>query len=102
MSAHATTKVRKNSTAFSFVKPAAQSVMLVGTFNQWDPAATPMANDGKGVWTVSLDLPPGRYEYKFLVDGQWCCEPGVDDHDLQCGGCVLNDYGTQNRVIEVE
>ncbi|MCI0456026.1 MAG: glycogen-binding domain-containing protein [Gemmataceae bacterium] len=90
-----------HSTRFACHAPAVQAVFLAGTFNGWKPDATPMAKDGEGEWSVSLKLPPGRYEYKFVVDGHWCCEPGCDDRTYQGSGCVVNEYGTQNRVIEV-
>jgi len=45
---------------------------------------------------------PGRYEYKFIVDGTWWCEPGVPDELYAGEDAVLNAFGTKNRVIEVE
>jgi hypothetical protein len=55
-----------------------------------------------GMWSTDVALEPGRYEFKFVVDGRWCCE--VDDKGLSEGGegCVPNDFGTMNRVIEIE
>ncbi len=47
------------------------NVCVVGDFNSWTPGATPMADeDGDNVWETVIDLPSGRYEYKFLVDGK--------------------------------
>ena len=54
-----------------------------------------------GTWAITLDLPPGRYEYKFVVDGQWCCEPGCDGTNRDCPKCVPNAFGTMNRFVEV-
>ena len=89
-------------TRFECRAPAAQAVFLAGSFNDWKADATPMTKDGEGNWSVTLDLPPGRYQYKFVVDGNWCCEPGCDDHQsCQSHDCVANECGTQNRVIEV-
>jgi hypothetical protein len=76
-------------------------MFLAGTFNGWKPDATPMTRNGEGDWSVALDLPPGRHEYKFVVDGDWCCEPGCGDRNYQCPHCAVNTYGTMNRVIEV-
>ncbi len=55
--------------------------------------------DGK--WTVTIPLPPGRHEYKFVVDGQWCCEPGCEAEYRGCAKCVPNTLGTMNRFLEV-
>ena len=80
--------------------PTAQTVFVAGTFNDWHPEATPMIRGDDGEWTVELDIPPGQYEFKFVVDGQWCCEPGTDDANLECE-CVPNPFGTMNRVLDV-
>ena len=84
--------------------PNAKGVFLVGTFNAWKPSACPMKRSADGLWRVSLKLAPGIYEYKFLVDGEWVCKPGVDEHDLTLlseADCVPNVYGTANRRLEV-
>lgn len=87
---------------FRCVAPAAKNVFLAGTFNSWDPTATPMRPAGAVEWDVTLGLPPGRYEYKYVVDGVWSCEPGVADEDYAGEDAVPNPLGTKNRVIEVE
>lgn len=56
---------------FVFVSGDASRVTLVGDFNDWDPAATPLrrvSNDG--IWSVVVPLTPGRYTYAFVVDGE--------------------------------
>lgn len=81
--------------------PDARSVFVAGTFNEWQPDTTPMMRDDEGDWTASLPLSPGRYEYKFVVDGQWCCEPDCEHEHNGCPKCVPNEFGTMNRVLEV-
>jgi len=50
-------------------KPA--QVNLFGQFNSWDRQSLPMADEnGDGVYEISIPLDPGRYEYKFYVDGK--------------------------------
>ena len=65
--------------------PNAHSVCVAGTFNNWDPAKTAMERDGTG-WKATVSLLPGRYEYKFVVDGQWMSDPGAKES-------VRNDFG---------
>ncbi|RKZ30078.1 hypothetical protein DRQ36_06765, partial [bacterium] len=57
---------------------AARTVNLAGTFNSWSSDATPMSDtDGDGTWEITLDLPDGEYQYKFVVDGDvWVQDPG--------------------------
>lgn len=87
---------------FSCLAPEAKSVFVAGTFNDWKPDATPLHNHlPNGKWAVSLPLPRGHHEYKFVIDGQWCCEPGCEREYSGCPKCVPNDFGTMNRVLEV-
>ena len=70
-------------------------VFLAGSFNNWDPSATEMADrKGDGVFIASVRLPAGKHEYKFVVDGTWLA-------DSECKASVANAFGTLNSVIEV-
>jgi CubicO group peptidase (beta-lactamase class C family) len=53
---------------------SAKMVSLAGTFNNWDEMRNPMRWID-GAWTLVLDLKPGSYEYKFVVDGVWIPDP---------------------------
>jgi 1,4-alpha-glucan branching enzyme len=70
----------------------AQAVSIAGTFNEWHPQATPMIPLGEGRWVKELILPPGRYEYRLVVDDQWICDPAATR-------TVPNPYGGQNAVL---
>ena len=80
---------------FVIAAPEARSVALVGSFNDWDPAATPLqpAPSG-GVWTVEVPLAPGRHEYAFVVDGvRWLADPTAPT--------ATADFGPPNSVVTV-
>ena len=94
-------RVEKAATLFSCDAPHAGIVYLAGTFNGWDTAATALTRRADGTWATTLDLPPGRYEYKFVVDGRWCCDPGCEEPHEGGPKCVQNPFGTMNRVVEV-
>ena len=87
---------------FRCVAPTSKTLFLAGTFNSWDPTATPMQPDGAAEWYVELKLSPGKYEYKYVVDGVWFCEPGVADEDYAGEDAVVNSFGTKNRIMQVE
>ncbi|MGZ3756446.1 MAG: hypothetical protein ACXVAY_16475 [Mucilaginibacter sp.] len=53
----------------------AKTVRLSGTFNNWDPKGYTMERKGDD-WTISMRLKPGKYLYKFIVDGNWIIDPG--------------------------
>jgi predicted carbohydrate-binding protein with CBM48 len=82
---------------FVVVAPHAAGVALVGDFNDWDAARTPMRPlraDGT-VWTAVVALSPGRYRYAFLVDGsQWLADPGAPP-------ALDNEFGAPTSVITV-
>jgi hypothetical protein len=59
---------------FTYTDPVAQTVFLAGNFNNWSTTANPMTRQGD-VWSLVLPLEPGKYEYKFVVDGQWVADP---------------------------
>jgi len=82
-------------TEFSLAAPQAKSVFIAGNFNQWNLSAHPLKKDKNGVWKISLPLAPGRYEYRFLVDGQW-------QNDPNCSSFIENPFGTLNclRIVE--
>ena len=81
---------------FVVLAPGATSVHLVGDFNEWDTAATPLrATERAGVWSVKVPLPAGRHEYAFVVDGQrWMPDPAAP----RAPG---DDFGTPNSVVTV-
>lgn len=72
----------------------AQWVILEGDFNQWNEKTHPMKKGGGGGWKKFIMVQPGRYEYRFLVDGQWWNDPS---NDQVCSNC----FGTVNNVLEV-
>ncbi|MGO8926029.1 MAG: hypothetical protein ACLQU3_03910 [Limisphaerales bacterium] len=80
--------------SFVFLDLGAKQVSLSGDFNGWSPSATPMRRDSSGHWETTADLAPGRYQYKFVVDGEWVPDPHAHEN-------VWNQHGTLNSVIEV-
>jgi hypothetical protein len=74
--------------------PAAKEVLLAGSFNDWQPAANPLQNQGDGRWIAKLELRHGRYEYRFVVDGHWTDDPMAPLY-------ATNVFGTLNGVLLV-
>ena len=83
-----------NAFQFVLVAPQAASVSLVGDFNDWDPARSPMQT-AQGVWATTVPLAPGRYRYAFLVNGvEWRADPAAP----RAGD---DEFGTPSSVITV-
>ena len=81
---------------FVIFVPKAKRVNIVGDFNGWSTSADPMFNRGeKGIWTITLPLQTGRYEHKFLIDGEkWIPDQGNPEK-------VKDGFGAFNSVVKV-
>jgi 1,4-alpha-glucan branching enzyme len=74
---------------FEFTSPAAGSVFIAGSFNDWKPNATPMIALGPGHWAKELTLSPGTYEYCLVVVGSHGGQRGLTpERILGPGHCV--------------
>lgn len=73
----------------------ATSVFIASLFNEWSPDATPLAKNGDGTWAVEIALPPGRYEHRFVVDGEWVDDPQAAEN-------LPNGFDGENAVLVVE
>ena len=70
--------VRRTSNGLLFVQPAnaSQSVAITGDFNDWNPQGQPMTCDRRlGIWQTTVQLKPGRYHYRLIIDGQSVPDP---------------------------
>ena len=96
---------------FEYFAPSAQFVTLAGDFNRWggtadgkyDPTIDKMYDDGThgdrnagdGIWTIIKELPPGRYQYKYVVDGiSWYLDPANPE--------TAEEGGFSNSVVNVK
>jgi 1,4-alpha-glucan branching enzyme len=87
-------RIKRRRVALTLNAPKAKEVILMGDFNKWNAKIHPMKRTKGGVWEKIVMLPPGRYEYKFFVDGQWWTDP---KNEQTCYNC----FGTQNSVIVI-
>jgi hypothetical protein len=72
----------------------AKKVILAGNFNGWSEDAYQMKKKA-GIWTFPIYLAPGKYTYKFIVDGKWITDPGNELWEE-------NEVGTGNSVLWIE
>ena len=82
-------------TRFVLVAPGASTVHLTGDFLGWSPEGIALEDPrGTGVWTADVPLPPGVYQYTFVLDGtEWIPDPRamsqVDDGFGQVNSVVI-------------
>jgi len=72
----------------------AHDVVITGDFVQWAPQGVPLSYDGAETWRTALDLAPGEYQYRLIVDGAWADDPKAVKR-------VPNEYGSENCVLIV-
>ncbi len=85
----------KRKVTFKCFAPTARSVAVAGDFTNWEAAPIALRKQADGTWVKTVSLPPGCYQYKFIVDNQW-------QEDTQCSERVPNPFGTCNSVRVVE
>jgi len=84
---------KKGTTKFTVkAGDAKTSAALAGEFTDWQPVE--MKKQKNGSFTATVPLPPGNYQYKFILDGHWAADP---DNDLWSP----NPYGSLNSVVQV-
>lgn len=77
---------------FAYDDPSAGSVHLAGDFNSWNMSAAVLTMGDDGVWRIVIELPPGVYEYKFVVNGsEWIADPENPK--------IVGAYGNSEIVI---
>jgi chromosome partitioning protein len=79
---------------FTLEAPEAARVQLAGEFNAWTPEGTEMEVDGR-VWKKTLRLAPGRYRYRYVIDGAWQKDP-------QNAVVEPSPYGGQDSVLVLD
>ncbi len=89
--------VRQHGSVISFTTlyPNANKVQIAGDFNHWQPENTIMEKiNSYGAWQVKLNLAPGKYRYRLVVDGKWQQDPYNENVEQ-------NPYGDYNSLLTV-
>ena len=79
----------------ALLDPEAQSVAIAGDFNGWDPSRTQLRRTSNGLWTLTIPLKPGRYQYMYQVDGRWVTDPLASESSP-------DGFGEENAVLDVK
>jgi 1,4-alpha-glucan branching enzyme len=81
--------------ALELLAQRGSEVFVAGTFNDWNPRQLRLKDYSHGgMFRTTVAMPPGRHEYKFIVDGEWRIDANYPDW-------VVNDHGSLNSVINV-
>ncbi|NIM19163.1 MAG: AAA family ATPase [Candidatus Latescibacteria bacterium] len=80
---------------FTLEAPNATFVTVTGDFTNWSWEGIPLVRDPKdGIWKAVIDIEPGRYEYRFIIDGRWSRDPANTQ-------AIRNEFGQENSLLVV-
>jgi len=88
-----TTENTKLTLTYKYIK--GQDLKIAGDFNNWIPDHNITTQQVNGLIHKILNVAPGTYQYRLIVDGKWIKDP----HNSQQ---VLNSYGELNSLLKVE
>jgi hypothetical protein len=80
-----------------FIQPLflGRGICVAGKFNGWSATASPMTRDeAAGVHVLRVTLPPGRWQYRLVVDGRWMADPFN-------ASAEMNEFGEPNSAVDV-
>ena len=84
----------KEGVIFTIEAPGANQVQLAGDFNGWNPDGSEMQLSD-GLWRKVVPLAPGRYRYRYVVDGHWRADPSNSEVEA-------SPYGEYDSVIVLD
>ena len=82
------------SVEFSFFRPEASEMFLVGDFNGWHRTSQPMTREASGYWSCRICVPEGIYRFRYRAGGQWYVDYAA--FGVECG-----PYG-HDSIVRVE
>lgn len=85
-------KLKNGKIRFFWPNIEAHSVYLVGDFNHWDERSHPLHKMPAHGYELEVAIPPGRYHFKYLIDGIWWNDPEAEEYEA-------NPWGSEDSVI---
>ena len=76
---------------FTYRAPPWETVTVGGSFNNWDPFMYELREISLGLYTLSLPLPPGNFQYTFFHRGEQIPDPENPRRLYSSGGRVVSE-----------
>ncbi len=80
---------------FELPNTEASSVFVVGEFNNWMTNDESKLEKENGIWKRQLNLKPGSYKYRFVIDGRWQEDPSNPNMEK-------NPFGEFDSLLHVK
>jgi len=88
-------KLKNGRIKFVWPGDEAGAIFLVGDFNQWNESSHKMRRTDARGFELEMEIPPGKYRFKYLVDGVWWNDPEAEEY-------APNPWGSEDSVIRIE
>ncbi len=92
--------LEENGVQFGYLEKNAKMVQIAGDFNNWVNEAMECSDGEKGMWRKYIPLTPGKYRYKFIVDGEWMVDPNNNLTESNVYGGIDSVIDTTNKSIQ--
>ena len=87
--------VSRRAVVLEYIDAPGKTVILAGSFNNWQPGKKMSDKNNDGHYRCRLMLNPGEYQYKFRVGGEWRVDPANPNFQP-------NDFGSLNSVLKID
>jgi 1,4-alpha-glucan branching enzyme len=88
-------KLKNGKIRFVWPDCGVRDIFLVGDFNQWNERSHPLRRIKDRSYELELEIPPGKYRFKYLVDGVWWNDPDAEEY-------APNPWGSEDSVIRID
>ncbi len=88
------TSADRSVTLMAPIAGSVDAVSVTGDFCKWSGEGIRLRRGPDGAWSTTLQLKPGEYQYRLIVDGEWRNNPAA-------GRRVANPFGSENDVLVV-
>jgi 1,4-alpha-glucan branching enzyme len=88
-------KLKDGKVRFVWPGKNVDTIYLVGDFNQWNEKSHPLRRTEARDFELELEIPPGKYRFKYLVDGVWWNDPDAEEY-------APNPWGSEDSVIRID
>ena len=86
---------KKQKKSYTFIwNEEGEEVKIAGSFSGWKEQYKLIKDPNDNIFKLTLKLNCGKYQYKYIVDGDWKCAEGQPK--------ITDEKGITNNILEIE